>query len=233
VSEVRSVAVLAGALAVGTPAAWGDVPVPPTTSRADRQTAPESLSLVWIDVTSAAAGSESPACAEAARLLASMGVIAEWRMGRAGETVQPRDLRVILLDRAAADREGKPVLGSTPEHFAGERYVWVHVPGVRGAVGLDPRRRLDPSEVRDRLVLGRALGRVIAHEVVHAVAPGVPHGSGLMARCLDKRDLTAKVLTVPAEVGPAFRAALFGDDAKAVTEASSGTLLFTVGGRGR
>ena len=35
--------------------------------------------------------------------------------------------------------------------------------------------------------LSLALGRVVAHELVHALAPSVPHGTGLMSASLSYR----------------------------------------------
>ena len=192
--------------------------------------AAQLVSLVWIDASAAAAGSELSAREETVRLLRLMGVEASWRSGRASDTAQPGELRVILLDRAAVDRSGAPVLGSTPARFESEPFFWVHVPSVRASIGLDARRAPGVGDLRDRHVLGVALGRVIAHEAVHAVAPAIPHGAGLMAPLLKKRDLLAKAVDVPAELGQAFRAALAGDDSlRDSTATPGGTRLLTVG----
>lgn len=52
-----------------------------------------------------------------------------------------------------------------------------------------PRRRLAGSQARR---LGVALGRVLAHELTHTIAPDCPHTeSGLMAERLSRRMLTA------------------------------------------
>jgi hypothetical protein len=203
---------------------------PRSTSRLESPPLPQPLSLVWIDGCAAAAGSEIPARDETVRLLRLLGVQASWRTGRSGETAQPGEVRVVLLDRAAVDRSGAPVLGSTPAQLEGEPLFWVHVPAVRAALGLDPRRAPGAGDLRDRHLLGVALGRVIAHETVHAVAPGIPHGSGLMARLLRRGDLEAKAVAVPAELGQAFRAALAGDEAFRPAAATAGDrLLLTVG----
>jgi hypothetical protein len=176
---------------------------------------PPSLSLVWIDAGSAATGSERSARDEAQRLLRDLGVAATWRTSRPSEPVRPGELRVILLDRGAVDAKGSPVLGATPDRFDGDPFFWVHVPGVREALGLDPRRPLPPSDLRDRHQLGVAIGRVVAHETVHALAPAVPHGFGLMAQRLTRGDLLAKTLPLQPELGTALRTALAGRDAAA------------------
>jgi len=188
----------------------------------------QSLALVWIDGAGAAAGSERPARDEAVRLLRAMGVDAAWRTGSPAGTTRPGEVRVIFLDRGAVDRRGAPVLGSTPSRFEGEPFFWVHVPSIRGALGLDPRRTLGLADLRDRHLLGIALGRVIAHETVHALAPGIPHGAGLMAPLLKRGDLTSKGLRVPTALGEAFLAALAGRTIPSAADAG-GSRLLTVG----
>ena len=59
--------------------------------------------------------------------------------------------------------------------------------------------------------LAIALGRVVAHELVHALAPSVPHGTGLMSAALTTRQLTAPSIPFDPEVGLAVQAALRGD----------------------
>jgi len=119
-------------------------------------------------------------------------------------------VRVILLDRGADQAPGIPVLGATPSHFEGAPFVWVHVPNVRAAAGLRPAGSgfADPLSAR---ALGIALGRIVAHELVHALAPSVPHGTGLMSGKLTCRQLTAATLPVDPEVGLTVQAALRGE----------------------
>lgn len=209
----------------------GSAPLPDDASRrvAAATRLPQALSLVWIDSAGAAAGSERAARDESVRLLRALGVEATWRTGRADETARPGEVRVIMLDRAAVDRAGSPVLGSTPARLEGEPCFWVHVPSVRGALGLDAQRPLGPDQLRDRHLLGVAVGRVIVHETVHAVAPGIPHGAGLMAPCLKKGDLTSKTLAVSAELGEAVRAALVAGSVALAEGQPSAVRLLTVG----
>ncbi len=51
----------------------------------------------------------------------------------------------------------------------------------------------------------------MAHELVHALAPSVPHGTGLMSAKLTRRQLNASTLPIDPEVGLAVRAALRGE----------------------
>jgi hypothetical protein len=66
----------------------------------------------------------------------------------------------------------------------------------------------EPAAAR---ALAIALGRVVAHEVVHALAPSVPHGKGLMSASLNRNQLTASSITVEADVVLAVQSALRGD----------------------
>jgi DNA-binding HxlR family transcriptional regulator len=166
------------------------------------------LRLVWIDPTGAAIGVDGPSRAEAEGLLRAMGLRVSWRRGEKNEESRAGEVRVILLDRAAARDRWTPVLGATPPGSEGAPLVWVHVPGVRTAIGLPagaPVAALPPSSVR---ALGLALGRVVAHETVHAVAPGVRHGAGLMSARLTSRQLTEATIRVELDVSLAVQAAL-------------------------
>ena len=98
---------------------------------------PSVLRLVWLDPAGVGVGAESVARDETRSLLVKMGAAVSWRHGHAGEPDRPGEVRVILLDRAAAT-SGKAVLGATPSRFDISPFVWVHVPSVRAVVGLDP-----------------------------------------------------------------------------------------------
>lgn len=192
-------------------------PPRPVAPRAEARVTPAAVRLVWTDPSGAAAGLEPPARAEAERLLRAMGVPVAWRRGDARELSRRGEVRVILLDRPATREHGAPVLGATPPAFAVAPYVWVHLPGLTSSLGLVPRPgvRWHPWDAR---ALGVAVGRVIAHEVVHALAPSVPHGKGLMSSALTRRQLTAARIPFDPEVALALQAAVRGDVAPARPE---------------
>jgi hypothetical protein len=60
-------------------------------------------------------------------------------------------------------------------------------------------------------MLAIALGRVIAHEVVHARVPSIRHSSGLMSRTLTRSQLTGGSIPFEPEVAFALQTALRGD----------------------
>jgi hypothetical protein len=170
-----------------------------------------NVSLVWYDPTGIAWGTELVARTEAAALLTRMGASVSWRRGAAQEVVRDDDVSVILVDAGPQQSSGALVLGAARRRRSATRVLWVRVPNVRAAVGAlseRPLRILPPDEQR---VVAVALGRVIAHEVVHALVPSLPHGTGLMSGSLTRRQLTAVSIAIDGEAILAFRAALRGD----------------------
>jgi hypothetical protein len=61
---------------------------------------------------------------------------------------------------------------------------------------------------------------VIAHEVVHALVPALPHGHGLMSGTLSRQQLTAASVQIDGEVVLAVQAALRGDPVLATSGAA-------------
>ena len=187
---------------ISAPLASAPVLVPPAPE-------PPAARLVWLDPAGVALGTEGIVWPEVARLLRQMGVATSWRRGEPHELAREGELRVIFLNRASERQHRMPVLGATPSSFQGEPFVWVHVPSVGAAAGVSGRS--GPSlDIHSARRLGIALARVIAHEVVHAVAPAVPHGTGLMAPRLDRHMLTDPSIPIDPLVGVAVRAALEG-----------------------
>ena len=181
----------------------------PAAAHADTALAPPVVRLVWLDPTGIAVGGERVARAEVEVLLALMGVSAVWRHGVAGELLRKDEVAVILV----GDRPGSAsdhVLGATMRRQTCPA-VWIRVPSVRRAVGVrggTPLFGLSPFEQR---LVSVAVGRVIAHEVVHAVAPWVPHGRGLTAASLTSQQLRAPTIAVEPEAALALQAGARGN----------------------
>jgi hypothetical protein len=163
--------------------------------------------LVWLDPAGIAHGLEAIAKPEVVELLKGMGIAASWRQGDASELARPGELRVIFLNRPGTNENGLPVLGATPAELDGELHVWVHVPSVAEAVGIERLRAGSMLDLPAAHRLGLGLARVVAHETVHALAPGLPHGKGLMSARLDRRMLTAPKIAVDPSVSFAVRTA--------------------------
>jgi hypothetical protein len=86
--------------------------------------------------------------------------------------------------------------------------VYIFQATVMRALGLEMamRRMLTPME---KLRIAKALGRVISHEVFHALLFGQPHSQhGLMREQLTKSSLSAGESHFDAEIAAALREAL-------------------------
>jgi hypothetical protein len=168
------------------------------------------LRLVWVDPADTGVGSELAARAEADALLSRMGVTTSWRRGTAGEPMQKGEVWVILVGESPDSRSDSIVLGAT-KRGALCPAIWVRVPNIRRAVGVPRGPSLFGLAGFERHMVSVAIGRVIAHEVVHAVAPSVPHGTGLTAANLTRNQLRAPTLGVETEVALAVQASLRGN----------------------
>ena len=172
---------------------------------------PPALLLTWLDVSGVTGGVDGVARSEVRSILSEAGLEVAWRRGRGGEEARPGEIQIILVDRLRVDRvSGRPVLGATPSRLREHPFVWIHVRSVRAALGLAGGSSAHDLPVGARRNLGVALGRVIAHEVVHALAPALRHGRALMSESLKWDHLTGPRLSVEPEVALSVRTALQG-----------------------
>jgi hypothetical protein len=173
---------------------------------------PRVLRVAWIDVTDAAPGVAPIALAEAKAVLGTAGLGLLSRRASASELARPDEIRVILLSSATIDRAARaPVLGATPIEPNAMPYVWIHVPSVQATLGLPPRRSPIEMSLPELRAVGVAIGRVVAHEIVHTLIPGLPHGTGLMSARFTRQQLTAARMPIEPEVARAVRTALRGE----------------------
>jgi len=195
----------AGPLGYPPPGGAGRVPCPTTVP----ETRPADLALVWVDVM----GTVRPAYTEAARevvsLLERMGVRATVREGHTRSVASEGELTVVVLaGLPPGSRLDHRVMGATSRQPEGIRAVWVYAAGVGRTLGLDTRRGPHWAVPRQK-DLGRALGRVVAHELVHALVPHRPHvKGGLMAARLGRAFLLTSDVAIDSGTSEAFRAAV-------------------------
>lgn len=130
-------------------------------------------------------GSDLPTlAAEADAIFAEAGVELGWRSARLGTVFGEgagREIPVILVDKPRNPKAVRPdVLGLVPKDA--RTAVWVFLDHVRRAAGI---RNGDDSRTASR-TLAVATGRVVAHELVHALVPALRHTKyGLMSSSLD------------------------------------------------
>jgi hypothetical protein len=131
---------------------------------------------------------------EAAHILKHSGVVLHWHFAEPSQTVNGRLVVVKLVGRC--DMDGSPAL-LQPGPLG-----WTHeVDGtvlpftdlacdhIRGAV---QSAMLDGNQLRGNILLGKAMGRVLAHELYHIVADTSDHGQeGVAQAALSPRQLTS------------------------------------------
>ena len=84
------------------------------------------------------------------------------------------------------------------------RAIWVFLRSVRWTLGHDPGGRRSASDAESR-ELALALARVVAHEVVHSIAPDEPHSHrGLMSHSLNRSFLLGKGAPLDPQCAAAF-----------------------------
>jgi hypothetical protein len=107
--------------------------------------------------------------------VASIGV--SWRTVGAGGDTQRDELSFVFLPRTGIGPD-LGALASTDNHDLA-RTTWVYLPSVAATLGIAPDAAA--SSLDAQRLMGVALGRVLAHEVVHAMVPNVEHAQvGLM-----------------------------------------------------
>jgi hypothetical protein len=154
------------------------------------------LTLVWVDPKGSAPFAAEGAMKEAIALLGAAGAEVRWRHAVTPNLLEEHELAVILVEAPGAN--AGLVMGSAPL-ADGAPAVWLHPEAVGKVLGLGQRALADwtPAERRG---FARALGRVAAHEVVHAILGSARHSStGLMSRSLPGAALVGPVVYIDAE----------------------------------
>jgi hypothetical protein len=161
------------------------------------------LGLVVYDIHDLLQSRYADLVLETSAIFLEMGVDTGWRRGGLG-TVHGggplREIPVILLEKAPGRlKSQREVLGLIPKDQPPA--IWVFVDNVRRAIG--------PPASADGHQLAVAIGRVVAHEIVHSLAPQLGHTrSGLMRHSLDREALVGTSRPSHAECAAAVRAAL-------------------------
>jgi hypothetical protein len=202
----------------------------PLEAAAEAGTSPLLVRLAWTDPVGTLAGGWFQAAEETARVLARLGLHAESRGAPVSEALSPEEIRVILVPGAPPRRNGgRSAIGAASSTGSVPR-VWVRPDGIAAILGAaTPFRPLSaPPEVVLRL--DRLLGRVVAHEVVHLLAPTVPHGRGLMSGCVDVDEFLQANLRIDPEVAVLVHMAVdAGRTAVASREGDDGEVSFSAG----
>jgi hypothetical protein len=149
-------------------------------------------------------------------LFAEAGVRVSWRRTRPSGTVVWRqtpsggeatrhELRVVFTASSGRGADaGQPILASALPSGPAPT-VWVYTPNVIAALDLQANTPVQ-AFVAQR-ALGVALGRVMAHELIHLLVPEEPHGTGVMIACVRFADLDHRRPTLGSRLAGALTAA--------------------------
>ena len=141
----------------------------------------DSLSVLWVEVEGGCGVQENAVKAEVRRILGSISVEVDWRSGGPASVSSDGVVRVTLLSKDRT-RRSHPPMGSALTKAPAS--VFVLCPEIVWTLK-------DGGDRWDRLDLSNAVGRVVAHELVHVLAPDLQHARfGLMAPSLTARALT-------------------------------------------
>jgi len=141
---------------------------------------------------------------EAAHILKRSGISLRWRVGEPAQAVSGFLVVVKLLGRC--DMDGAPAFPAPgPLGWAHEvngtilPFSDLACDNLRGAVQL---AMLAGNRLRGNILLGRAMGRVLAHELYHIVTDKPAHGkAGVAQAALTPRELTSGLLELePSEI---------------------------------
>jgi len=171
-------------------AAQAIAPAPP--SALDSPGVHNAVTITLVDAIGALPKETAPTIAELTGVFGEIGLAA--RVGRrrpeeaasshAGEIEVP----VIVLRRPPKSLGAEPIMGLALRHHKTPSPVWIFVDNIRLALGFPEDAGEDPAARES--AFARALGRVIAHEVIHSLAPSHPHATGgLMAPTLGRAGL--------------------------------------------
>lgn len=175
------------------------------------------LVLTWVDPEDVVADT-GPLAREIAKLFGSFGVAVEWKDYVGAREPSSREVEIHVHLRTAEPTRWKQSAGAMGVTFlqgGRARRVFVFFPSLARSIGFRPPalRALLRSKGSARFT--RALTRVVAHEVFHAIAPELPHGEeGFMKAHLSRRAL----VTSAGELDPGAVALFKEELAKAKDE---------------
>jgi hypothetical protein len=172
-----------------------------------------ALELLWFDPTHALPAAATDAVVnEVRRIFETLGVDVGFRAASAETTYEddgavPEIPVILLADDPIVARRASRVLGLVVRNQEPSRAVWAFLENVRWTLGHDRGREL-PAATRE-LGIGQALGRVVAHEVIHALAPAEPHArNGLMGHAMNRAFLLGNGAPLDARCARAFLSGL-------------------------
>lgn len=197
------------------PEAWNtflDVPMPSLPRAEILSPETPDLTLVWFDPQEAFPVGFEIMAREVQTIFGNLDVKVAWKRGALGTTFgegATPELAVILLPAdPVRERQRDRVMGLVAKKQGPNRSLWVFLSNVKWTLGFSTRDQRSLS-AKETLQVGRALGRVVAHEVIHAISPEEPHArGGLMEHSLRRSFLVDGEVALEARCARAFLTSL-------------------------
>lgn len=148
---------------------------------------PPTITLLLCDAAHSLHSDGATLRAEVAAQLEGTGLALRFKTVAAGRGFESHEgeMLVVLLPTEMRNPGHERVLGVVIGDHQFPSPIWVSVGNVSRVLGV----QATDTGASDRLET--ALGRVVAHEVIHAFLPERPHsGTGLMARAVNRDTLT-------------------------------------------
>ena len=148
---------------------------------------------------------------EAAKILRGSGVSLHWRVGAPSQPIN--GMLVVVTLQGHCDMDGSPAL--TPSgplawtHSADGKMLPFTDLACDKLRGIVQAAALDQDQVRGNVLLGRAMGRVLAHELYHIAADTAEHSrNGVAQATLTPGELTSGSLELQAPEAAAVASGL-------------------------
>jgi hypothetical protein len=139
--------------------------------------------VLWVEAVTVPGSVRDAMIREAADILGRVGVRLRWRSGPPGTESALEELRVVPVTTSRTRTKSGRMLGATSTD-EGPRTIWIDYANVAWVAGTTTES-LVSAGFPERRRVGVAMGRVIAHEVIHALVPDLPHaGEGVMGERL-------------------------------------------------
>lgn len=165
-----------------------------------------TLTLLWFDPQGTLPRGFETMASEVQAIFGAFDVKVAWKRCPldASYDSDPRQVWVTLLPADTRRwRENDQTMGLVMKVERPIGTVWIYLAGIRRALGGSR------SPWTDEAMLGQAMGRVVAHEIVHAVAPDAPHAAhGLMRAELGRGELLKPDVLLDSRSARALRAGL-------------------------
>jgi len=165
-----------------------------------------TVTLGWLDPDQRLQSGFDTMAQEVNFIFGQIGVEVEWKLGD-GRTIDRKPGEILVILQPASPPGlilSAGTMGAVSRQKESRHIVFVFHQEVAEAIGvaLHAPYRITPLQ---RHELATAVGRVVAHEVIHAVAPAHPHGAeGIMQHRLSELQLVRGKLEISPRCLSAF-----------------------------